>query len=187
MFCFFPYVFADNPKKILDIGGNTGKFAISCAQANLAVSITLVDHPRQVEIAKENVRLADLSERITFYACDLLNENTELPKGYDAIWMSQFLDCFSEEQIIYLLKKVKASLNPGGSIFIMETFTDNQKFDSAKFCLDMTSLYFTAMANGKSRMYPMAKFVELIEKADLKVSNTFENIRLFHTILKCQL
>jgi ubiquinone/menaquinone biosynthesis C-methylase UbiE len=180
-----PYVFETNPKNIMDIGGNTGKFAMTCSKAQAQVKVTLVDHPKQVELAKNNVKNAGLESQIDFFACDILDESSELPKGYDIIWMSQFLDCFSEDQIVYLLNKVKKSLNPQGSILIMETFTDNQRFDSAKFCLDMTSLYFTVMANGKSRMYPLNRFSQLIERAGLKIDASYEGIKLFHTILRC--
>lgn len=181
-----PIVLSTKPQKIMDVGGNTGKFAITCAQAEPKVHITIVDHPQQIELSKINVQNENLLDRIDFYSGDLLNEDTTLPMGYDIIWMSQFLDCFSEEQIIYLLNKVKKSLNPGGSIMIMETFTDNQKFESAKFCLDMSSLYFTAMANGNSRMYPLAQFKGFIQKAGLRIETIHDGVKLFHTILICK-
>ncbi len=69
----------------------------------------------------------------------------------------------------------------------METFTDNQKFESAKFCLDMTSLYFTAMANGNSRMYPLARFEKLIADAGLKIDAVYAGVKLFHIISRCKL
>lgn len=180
-----PYVFQTKPQKIMDIGGNTGKFALTCVNADPQVKVTIVDHPKQIELSKKNAEKEGFLDRISFHACDLLNESTQLPVGFDVIWMSQFLDCFSEEQIIQLLKKAKESLNPGGSIMIMETFTDNQKFESSQFCLDMTSLYFTAMANGNSRMYPLKQFSQFINAAGLKIDETYEGVKLFHTILRC--
>jgi hypothetical protein len=36
----------------------------------------------------------------SFYPANLLDEKTVFPKGFDAIWMSQFLDCFSETEIV---------------------------------------------------------------------------------------
>lgn len=181
-----PILLKRKPNTIMDIGGNTGKFAITCAKANSDVQITLVDHEKQVALAREQVNTEGLGARINFFPCDLLDSQTTLPTGYDAVWMSQFLDCFSEEQIVDILSKAKKTLNPEGRIYIMETFTDNQRFETARFCLDMTSLYFTAMANGNSRMYPIKRFIHLIEKAGLKIDTVHENVKLFHTVVECK-
>jgi hypothetical protein len=68
---------------------------------------------------------------------------------------------------------------------ITETFTDRQKFDNAKFILEATSLYFTVMANGNSKMYSSEVLMKLIDKAGLKVT---EDISLgeYHTQLVCK-
>ena len=99
--------------------------------------------------------------------------------------MSQFLDCFSEEEIISILIRCRKALNEGGSIFILEPFWDKQMFKSAAFCLQQTSLYFTAIANGNSQMYFSENFYELIKRADLQVVMENNNIGLNYTLLKC--
>ena len=45
-------------------------------------------------------------------------------------------------------------------LLIIETFTDRQKFDNAKFILEATSLYFTVLANGNSKMYQLQSIDE---------------------------
>jgi hypothetical protein len=85
-------VFSRKPKQLLDIGGNTGKWAIQCAQYNQEVTVTIVDLPGQVNMAKSNIDNLGLSDRVKFYETNVLSN--DLPTGYDAIWMSQFLDCF---------------------------------------------------------------------------------------------
>ena len=67
--------------------------------------------------------------------------------------MSQFLDCFSENQIIDICSKARKSMTPQSRIYIMETFWNRQKYETAAYCLTLTSPYFTAMANGNSKMY----------------------------------
>ena len=70
-------------------------------------------------------------------------------------------------------------------LYIMETFTDRQKFDNAKFILEATSLYFTAMANGNSKMYKSGELVELVEQSGLTLK---EDIAMgeYHTIFVCK-
>lgn len=187
--CFqraLPILFRENPNHILDVGGNTGKFSIAATQFSPDVKVTIVDHISQVRMAKEMISKNGLEGRVHFHPADLLHPDATLPAGHDLIWMSQFLCCFSDEGVIKLLRMARESLTEGGHLFIMETFTDNQKFSTAKFCLDMTSLYFTAMANGNSRMYPLRHFLKLIEKAGLRVTETHSAVRINHTILKCE-
>ncbi|QLY24426.1 methyltransferase [Bdellovibrio sp. KM01] len=180
-----PIVFKDKPKKILDVGGNTGKFAVACTKFDNEVNVTIADHPGQIEMAKANASSNQVADRIHYHVTDLLKKDEALPQGHDVIWMSQLLSCFSDEDVVMLLKKARAALGAGGSLYIMETFTDNQKFNTARFCLDMTSLYFTVMANGNSRMYRSEEFYKLIEKAEMKIVEEHPFIRLNHTILKC--
>ncbi len=42
------------------------------------------------------------------------------------------------------------------------------------------------MANGNSKMYGMAEFVDIVESAGLKVINRYDKVGISHTILHCQ-
>jgi hypothetical protein len=71
-------------------------------------------------------------------------------------------------------------------VFILEPFWDRQRFATSAFCLNMTSLYFTAIANGNSQMYRSDLFFSLIEKAGLCIDSMPDNIGGSHTLLKCR-
>ncbi len=180
-----PVIFKDNPKKILDIGGNTGKWAIKCASYNSEVNVIIMDLPGQINDAKKIVSQLNLTDRINFYEKNILDNNSEIPEGFDIVWMSQFLDCFSKEEIITILTKIKKSLKKNTKIFILETYVDNQKYETAEFCLNMTSLYFTCMANGNSRMYRIEDMRNFIEKAGLKIIEEIPAIGISHTLIIC--
>lgn len=179
------FVFRNNPKTIYDVGANTGKFAISGSKYSDSVNIKMVDLPGQLKIALGNVAAAGFENRVTHYEIDWLSENPQLPKGADVIWMSQFLDCFSEDEILTILKACASSVNDGGEVIIMETFTDRQRFDNAKFILEATSLYFTVMANGNSKMYPSTVLKKLIDQAGLELKEDVA-IGEYHTIFACK-
>ncbi|MBP7076669.1 MAG: methyltransferase [Bacteroidales bacterium] len=180
-----PIIFADKPSKIMDVGGNTGKFAIQCAAYNPDVKITILDLPGQLSDAYKNIRERGYENRIDGYAINLLDHSKPYPKNYDVVWMSQFLDCFSQYDVVELLKKAKDAISETGYVYIMETFWDNQRTDAGKYCLVATSLYFTCIANGCSQMYHTEDMYAMIEKAGLKVAETFNNIGVSHTVLKC--
>ncbi len=182
-----PILFEANPKKIMDVGGNTGKFAIKCAEHNPDVKITILDLPGQLADAAVNIKAHGFSNRIDGYPINLLDHSKPYPKGYDIVWMSQFLDCFSQQDIVELLKKAKEAINEDGAVYIMETFWDNQRTDAGRYSLVATSLYFTCIANGCSQMYHTQDMLTLIEKAGMKVAQTYNQIGVSHTVLKCVL
>jgi hypothetical protein len=100
--------------------------------------------------------------------------------------MSQFLDCFSDAQIVSILKRCKQALNSGGSIYVLETFWDRQRFEASAFSLQQTSLYFTVMANGNSQMYDSNVFIRCVEEAGLDVVEQTDYIGVSHTLLVCK-
>ncbi len=179
-----PLVFERNPKKILDIGANTGKWATACLQYNKDVELGLVDLQIQLNVAKKNLEDAGLAHRATFNPHNILDNSLKLPEGYDVMFMSQFLDCFADAEIVNILKKCYAALPEDGSVFINETFWDCQRFDGSAFSLQMSSLYFTTMANGNSQMYDSQVYMKLIKETGFKVIRQVDNIGLSHTILE---
>ena len=179
-------IFEHNPKKILDVGGNTGKFSLQCAEFNADVEITIMDLPGQLEVARKNATKKGFTKRIKTYPADILNHNQPFPKGFDLIWMSQFLDCFSEQDIIQILQRAARAMDSKAQLFILETYWDRQKFDISTYCLNNTSLYFTAMANGKSRMYHSEDMKKIVEKAGLKITEIMDDLGISHTLFKCQ-
>lgn len=173
------------PKRVLDIGGNTGKFAMLFAEDNPEIEITIMDLPQQIKLAKQNIYEKDI-KNISTYEANILLEDTSIPKGFDIIWMSQFLDCFKEEQIVKILEKIYLSMNKSSKICIMEPFWDRQNNETAAFCVINTSPYFTAMANGYSKMFKYTDFEKLLKKANLKVVECVDNIGLCQTIIICE-
>lgn len=180
-----PIIFKDKPKRIFDIGGNTGKFSIQCASYDKDVKMTILDLPGQLNMAKANVEKAGLSNQIDYHEINILDKNQKLPKGADVIWMSQFLDCFGEDEIVSILERCHEALDANGKVYIMETFWDKQRFKTAAFSLQMTSLYFTNIANGNSQMYDSVVFNKLIDKAGFKIVSETDEVGISHTVQVC--
>ena len=178
-------VIKTKPKTIFDIGGNTGKFAIQCCKRDENVAIRIVDLPGQLNKALANAKKVGFESRVVGQEIDWLSENPKIPTGADLIWMCQFLDCFSEDEIVKILSTCVESMDDTTELRITETFTDRQKFDNAKFILEATSLYFTVLANGNSKMYSSEVLMRLIDKAGLRVTDDI-NLGEYHTMLVCK-
>jgi hypothetical protein len=182
-------IFKNKPKHIFDIGGNTGKWAIASTKHDSEVVVSIIDLGVQLKVAKDNIdQIAEIKDRVNYIERNMLDAQSEIPAGADVYWMSQFLDCFSEQEIEAILLKIKKNMHPDATIFIMETFIDDQRFPAAEYSLVATSLYFTALANGNSKMYSSSVMKYIIEKAGFK---TIAEHRLhedkFHTILEVKL
>ncbi len=179
------HIFENKPKSLFDIGGNTGKFSIKACSFNEDVNVTIIDLPGQLKMALEYADQNGFKNRIKAYPINWLSENPTIPEGADVIWMCQFLDCFSEEEILKVLTTCAESMDENAELIIVETFTDRQAFKASQFILEATSLYFTVLANGNSKMYPASVFLKIIDKAGLELNKDVQ-LGDYHTMLVCK-
>ena len=180
-------VFSHNPKTLLDVGGNTGRWATQCVQFSDTVQVTIMDLPQQLEMMKQQTKNLKGANRILGHPANVLDKATAFPKGFEAVWMSQFLDCFSEDEVISILMRAAASMGADTKLYIMETFWDRQRFETASYCLAQISLYFTALANGNSKMYHSEDMKRCVEAAGLSIETIHDGLGLGHSIMECKL
>lgn len=181
-------VFSSTPRHIIDIGGNTAEWAITCTKHDKRVKVTIVDLPGQVSLARKRVEAEGLSGRIETYEADMLSPSSTIPSGADAIWMSQFLDCFSLSEITSIAAKVSKAVNVDTRIFVLEPLIDRQEYLASAFSLQQTSLYFTCIANGNSKMYTYDEIVPAICKGGLELVRAYNNLGIFcYTLLEFRL
>ena len=180
-------VFAGKPETLLDVGGNTGRWALRCVEYDVGVQVTIMDLPQQIELMKRHTADKNGSDRISGHGCNLLDPDAPFPTGFDVVWLSQFLDCFSEEEVTSILTRAAKSMNSNTKLYIMETFWDRQRFETAAYALTQISLYFTALANGNSKMYHSEDMIRCIEAAGLTVEEIKDGIGKGHSIVICRM
>ena len=164
-------------------------FAMRCVAYNPMIEVTICDLPQQIEMMRQATAGQPGAERIHGVGMDILNEQNTFPvdRKYDVIWMSQFLDCFSEQQIVSILRRAAAIMDADSRVYIMETLWDRQNYVPAAMSLTMTSLYFTALANGNSKMYNTDDMARLIREAGLEIEQVHDRIgNGGHSILVCK-
>ncbi len=178
-------VFGKSPKTVLDIGANTGKWTKQCLRHSDSVRMGLVDLPGQLEMAKKELDKENLTSRVDFHPRNMLDPETVLPTGYDVIWMSQFLACFADDEIVMILKKASEAMSEGSTLFINEPCWDRQKLKAGAYSLIMISLYFTCFANGNSKSFNSWDLKRNIEEAGLELVAMHE-IGTGHTLFECK-
>jgi ubiquinone/menaquinone biosynthesis C-methylase UbiE len=103
-------------KRMLDVGGGTGAFAITFCKAFPEISATVVDFPNVAAIGREFVEKAGLSDRIHYVEGDGLK--TDWPRDQDVILMSYLLSGVPGETHEGLVKRAYDHLAPGGTLLI---------------------------------------------------------------------
>ncbi|MEO8409417.1 MAG: class I SAM-dependent methyltransferase [Propionivibrio sp.] len=178
------HVFAQKPRRLMDIGANTGKWALQCLQHDADVHLTLLDLPSQLAQASATLGSAGLVQRCHLHPIDILDFSAPFPGTMDAVWMSQFLTCFSIDAIGHIFRRSAACLEPGGSVWVLDTFWDRQKYDIASYCLINTSPYFTAIASGNSKMYETNTIVACAEANGLSLAAVVDDLGISHSLLR---
>lgn len=139
---------------LLDCGGGDGQIAISLCRTFPHLRVTVFDLPHQCESGAENVRAADLEDRISFHPGDIYED--PLPEGPDTVLFSHVLSMHSESTNRRLLKKTFDSLEKrpdGGAVVIYSSFSNAEETGSMGAA--MLSAYFLCLATGEGMIYPL--------------------------------
>lgn len=112
-------------RRLLDLGGGPGTYAIHFCLANPELSAVIYDLPTTREFAEKTVARFDLSGRIDFAAGDYHAD--PVPNGFDAAWLSHVLHADGPSDCADLIGKAVAALNPGGSLMVQEFILDDAK------------------------------------------------------------
>jgi hypothetical protein len=108
----------NGPMKVLDIAAGHGLFGIEIAKQNPQAHVTGLDWAPVLRVALENATKAGVQDRYDMLPGSAFDVNFGGP--YDAVLLTNFLHHFDVPTNVGLLKKVRASLKPGGRAATLE-------------------------------------------------------------------
>lgn len=111
------------PVRVLDIAAGHGLFGIEVAKQNTQARVTGLDWAPVLQVALENARKAGVEDRYDTLPGSAFDVKFGGP--YDIVLLTNFLHHFDVETCIGLLKKVRDSLNAGGTVATLE-FVPNE-------------------------------------------------------------
>jgi SAM-dependent methyltransferase len=114
---------SDGPQRVLDIAAGHGLFGISLARRNPLAQIVPLDWSAVLEVAKTNAAAAGVAGRYRPIVGDAFS--VDFGSGYDVVLLTNFLHHFDKPTCETLLRKIRASLAPGGRVFTLE-FVPNE-------------------------------------------------------------
>ncbi len=109
--------------KVLDIAAGHGLFGITVALRNPAATVFALDWGKVLDVAQENAVRAGVQDQFHLIAGSAFD--VEFGDGYDLVLIPNFLHHFDRETNIRLLKKIRASMDPGGRVATLE-FVPNE-------------------------------------------------------------
>jgi (2Fe-2S) ferredoxin/SAM-dependent methyltransferase len=105
-------------KRMLDVGGGSGAYAIAFVQANPELTAVVLDLPTVLPITEGHIEEARLSGRVTTRAGDLRSD--DFGTGYDLVFLSSICHMLGPEGNRDLLARAARSLAPGGRVVIQD-------------------------------------------------------------------
>ena len=109
---------AEGVRRLIDIGGGSGAFAIAFAQASPALEAVVFDLPAVTPIAEGHIAAAGLSGRVRTRVGDLRKD--DFGSGHDLALLSAICHMLGPEENRDLLRRVFAALAPGGRLVIQD-------------------------------------------------------------------
>lgn len=113
-----PYHDFGRHQRMLDIGGNSGEFALQICRQSPGLRATVFDLPVVCRIGREHVATEPEADRIDFVAGDASQD--QLPTGFDLLTFKSMLHDWPEELAKQFIERADDALAPGGTLLIYE-------------------------------------------------------------------
>jgi SAM-dependent methyltransferase len=126
-------------KRLLDLGGGPGTYAIHFCLHNPQMTAVVYDLPVTRPFAEKTIARFGLEDRIAFQPGDFVREQ-ELEGNWDVVWMSHILHGEGPQTCRELVRKAAHALERGGLLLIHDFFLDETEdgpFFPALFSLNM--------------------------------------------------
>jgi PAS domain S-box-containing protein len=148
-------------KILLDIGGGTGIYSIAYLQKHPELRVILLDLPKVTEVASRYAEEYGVKERMECRSGDMFT--CELPRGVDAILLSNILHDWDVPECCRLLKRCADALAPGGQLLIHDVLLNDELDGPEEIAIYSVVLFFLT----KGRAYSAAEYREWLLKSGL--------------------
>lgn len=109
-------------KRLIDIGGMHGLYAIEYCRSKSDLTADVVDLPPAKVFAERAIQKNNIQKRVTFKTGDFLKES--LGSGYDAALVINIVHTLTEADNQSMIKNACNALNPGGILIIVDQIKD---------------------------------------------------------------
>ncbi len=150
-------------RRLLDLGGGPGTYAIHFCMQNPDLKATVFDLPATRPVAEEIIDRFNMAERINFEGGDYTFE--DIKGKYDAAWLSHILHSESPEDCRKIIGRSVSALEPGGMILIHD-FILNNNMDGPLFPALFALNMLLGTQSGQS--YSEQQIMDMLAEAGVK-------------------
>ena len=151
------------PRKLLDVGGGSGVYAITVARAFPETRATVLEASPVDQIARRTISAAGLDGRIDVVTADMFTDSW--PADHDTHLFSNVLHDWNEADCRRLLAKSVAALPDGGRLLIHDMLLDDDM--SGPLWAAEYSVLLTTVTQG--RLYSAAEIANWLADLGLRI------------------
>jgi demethylspheroidene O-methyltransferase len=163
-----------NHRRLLDIGGGEGAFAIAAARRHAHLGLQVFDLPAVAARATKRVASEGLADRIVAVGGDFVEDR--LPAGADVMTLVRVIHDHDDARALRILCNARAALTEGGVLLVAEPMSGTpgaEPMGDAYF-----GMYLLAMGSGRPRT--AGRLCTMLQEAG------FRRTRLLRTALPLQ-
>lgn len=146
--------------KVLDVAAGHGLFGIAMAQRHPQAEIYPLDWPAVLALAQENAQKMGVAGRYHPLPGNALER--DLGSGYDWVLLTNFLHHFDFPTCVRFLQRVRAALQPGGQVAVLEFVVDADELHPPMAAL-FNLIMLTTTPAGKA--YTLPEFEAMLAEA----------------------
>jgi SAM-dependent methyltransferase len=150
-------------RRLLDLGGGPGTYAIHFCLKNPQLKATVYDLPTTRPFAEKTIEQFELTDKIQFAEGNYIND--PIKGRYDAIWLSHILHGEGPDDCRMIIQKAVGVLEPGG-IIIIHDFILNNSMDGPLFPALFSLNMLLGTDSGQS--YSEDQIIEMLSDAGIK-------------------
>jgi len=111
---------AGQPQALLDVAGGHGWFSAELCRRHQTLRATVVDLPGSARVGREIIARAGMGDRVEHREGDMFV--ADLGGPYDGALVFDIIHHLSGEQIVALLRRVRETMKPGGTLAVLDMF-----------------------------------------------------------------
>ncbi|MFQ5601920.1 MAG: methyltransferase [bacterium] len=158
-----------NVRKMIDIGGGPGTYALEFVKKNPDLQVVVFDRPPVAAVAEESIRKSTFQKNITYRAGDCFVDN--LGSDYDLAFLSNFIHIYSLEEIVVLFRRIWPALKSSGKLVVKDFFVNDERTGppfAAQFALHML------INTERGSVYSLSEMQTALKEAQFQCISHFE-------------
>lgn len=157
----------DGATDAIDVGGGHGLYSIELCRRHPELSATVFDNPEALDLAREEIDGAGLTDRIETQGGDYWTD--DMGAGYDLALLFNVIHSNNAERNVRLFERVADTLRPGGRIVLLDQLAGSSSMPVGKAGLGFLGL--TYLVTVGADVHPYDEVAEWLHEAG------FENVQ----------